>query len=76
MACAGLSSCHVMSDLRGAAADPGNWGVPPYAAADFASSFVYERAQIARAQNKPFILEETGKEVSAAAQLSCNPPDH
>ncbi len=65
-----------MSDLRGAAADPGNWGVPPYAAADFASSFVYERAQIARAQNKPFILEETGKEVSAAAQLSCNPPDH
>ena len=71
-----LDSAHVISDLRDAAADPGNWGVPPYAAADFASNFVYERAQIARAQNKPFILEETGKEVGAASRLSWSPSDH
>ena len=44
-------------------ADPGNWQVPAYVASDFASMFVYERAQIAKAANKPFILEETGKEV-------------
>ncbi len=45
-------------------ADPGNWQVPAYVASDFANMFVYERAQIAKAANKPFILEETGKEVS------------
>ena len=32
-------------------------------AADFANTFLYERAQIAAAQNKPWILEETGKDV-------------
>ena len=46
-----------------ACADPGNWQVPPYVAADFANTFLYERAQIAQAQNKPWILEETGKDV-------------
>lgn len=45
-------------------ADPGNWEVPAYVAGDFAKQFVYERAKIAHAQNKPFILEETGKGVS------------
>lgn len=45
-------------------ADPGNWAVPAYVAADFATGYVYERAQIAKAANKPFILEETGKAVS------------
>lgn len=46
-----------------ACADPGNWQVPPYVAADFANTFLYKRAQIAHAQNKPWILEETGKDV-------------
>ncbi len=44
-------------------ADPGNWEVPYYVAADFATDFVYQRAKIAQAANKPFILEETGKAV-------------
>lgn len=45
-------------------ADPGNWDVPSYVAKDFAEMFVNERAKIAKALNKPFILEETGKDVS------------
>jgi hypothetical protein len=49
---------------RGWHADPGNWQVPAYVAGDFATQFVYERAKIAHAQNKPFIMEETGKGVS------------
>jgi hypothetical protein len=49
---------------RGWHADPGNWEVPAYVAGDFATQFVYERAKIAHAQNKPFIMEETGKGVS------------
>ena len=32
-------------------------------AADFATDFVYQRAKVAQAANKPFILEETGKAV-------------
>ncbi len=44
-------------------ADPGNWEVPYYVAADFATEFVYQRAKVAQAANKPFILEETGKAV-------------
>lgn len=44
-------------------ADPGNWEVPSYVAKDFAEMFVNERAKVAKALNKPFILEETGKDV-------------
>ncbi len=32
-------------------------------AKDFAEMFVNERAKVAKALNKPFILEETGKDV-------------
>ena len=32
-------------------------------AADFATDFIHQRAKIAQAANKPFILEETGKAV-------------
>ena len=44
-------------------ADPGNWEVPYYVAADFATDFIHQRAKVAQAANKPFILEETGKAV-------------
>jgi hypothetical protein len=48
-------------------ADPGDWRVPSYVAKDFAEKFIHERASMAKALNKPFILEETGKDV----RLSC-----
>lgn len=44
-------------------ADPGNWEVASYVAADFATDFIHQRAKVAQAANKPFILEETGKAV-------------
>ena len=50
-------------------ADPGNWAVPYFVAADFATDFIYERAKVARAANKPFILEETGKAVKTLPSL-------
>jgi hypothetical protein len=40
-------------------------------AGDFAKHFVYERAKIAHAQNKPFIMEETGKGVSQQSTMTC-----
>ena len=57
-------------------ADPGNWEVPSYVAADFATDFIHQRAKVAQAANKPFILEETGKAVrplhmSFCAQQKC-----
>ena len=37
--------------------------MPYYVAADFATDFIHQRAKVAQAANKPFILEETGKAV-------------
>lgn len=46
-------------------ADPGNWGIPVDNVEEFANSFIYSHAQIANAIGKPFILEETGTNVSS-----------
>ncbi|CAL8463202.1 g2736 [Coccomyxa elongata] len=43
---------------------PGSWGIPADSVAEFANSFIYSRAQIAKAIGKPFILEETGMDPS------------
>lgn len=54
------------------AADPGSWGIPAADVAEFANTFIYSRAQIAQALNKPFILEETGVDVRSSSHCLCH----
>ena len=41
-------------------ADPGSWGIPTAEFAAFANQFLNDRATVAHAAGKPYILEETG----------------
>lgn len=54
----------------GACADPGSWGIEARKAAAFANQFIADRAAVAHALGKPYILEETGKDVRGPALMS------
>jgi hypothetical protein len=46
-----------------APADPDNWAIEAYEFDWVNVNFIRDRAAIAHAQNKPFIIEETGMKV-------------
>ena len=46
-------------------ADPDNWAIQAYEFDWVNANFIRDRAAIAHAQNKPFIIEETGMQVGA-----------
>ena len=47
-------------------ADPDNWAIQAYEFDWVNQNFIADRAAIAHAQNKPFIIEETGMQVRLA----------
>ena len=54
-------------------ADPDNWAIQAYEFDWVNQNFIADRASIAHAQNKPFIIEETGMQVSSAPLSWCSP---
>ena len=45
-------------------ADPSNWGFSPSVNQEFANQFLTDRAAVAASIGKPWMLEETGADVS------------
>jgi mannan endo-1,4-beta-mannosidase len=50
-------------------ADPGSWGIPTPNFASFANQFLADRAAVAHAAGKPYILEETGMDNVSCSRL-------
>ena len=48
-----------------AGSDPGSWGIAAASSGDFAYGYLDKCAAVARAANKPWILEEVGSQVRA-----------
>ena len=53
-----------MYDNERSCADPSNWGFSPTVNQQFANQFLTDRAAVAARLGKPWMLEETGADVS------------